>query len=77
MCLAIPAQIREIGAADTALASVGGVEREINIALVDDLEVGDYVILHVGYALSRIDAQEAEKTLELMNQAGLNAEVEQ
>ena len=54
MCLAIPVQITEILDGDRALASVGGVVREIGTSLVDELEVGDYVILHVGYALSRL-----------------------
>jgi hydrogenase expression/formation protein HypC len=55
MCLAIPVQITELLDGDRALASVGGVVREIGTSLVDNLEVGDYVILHVGYALSRLD----------------------
>jgi len=48
MCLAIPVRITELLAGDRALASAGGIVREIDIALVDDLQVGDYVILHVG-----------------------------
>lgn len=66
MCLAIPARITELRDDDTALASIGGVIREINVALVDDLAVGEFVVLHVGYALSKIDAAEAERTLALM-----------
>ena len=68
MCLAIPVQITEVISADCALASAGGVVREINTALVDDLSPGDYVILHVGYALSRVNEEEAKRTLELMQQ---------
>ncbi len=67
MCLAIPVCITEIVDDERALASSGGVIREINTALVDDLVVGDYVILHVGYALSRLDQQEAERTLAAMS----------
>ena len=70
MCLAVPAEISELRAADTAVAVIGGVAREINTALVDDLAVGDYVILHVGYALSKIDPLEAQRTLAIMESAG-------
>jgi hydrogenase expression/formation protein HypC len=66
MCLAIPVKISELRDEETAVASVGGVRRIINIALVEGLSEGDYVILHVGYALSKLDADEAERTLALM-----------
>ena len=66
MCLAIPVQITEILGGDRALVSAGGVVREIGTALVDDLQVGDYVILHVGYALSKLDQEEARLTLQAM-----------
>ncbi len=69
MCLAIPVQIRDIVDDERALASVGGIVREINIALVDNLETGDWVILHVGYALSKLDEAEAERTLATMAEA--------
>ncbi|MDD4914927.1 MAG: HypC/HybG/HupF family hydrogenase formation chaperone [Methylococcales bacterium] len=72
MCLALPAQIITLdAAADTATVSVGGVRVEVSMALIDDARPGDYVLVHVGYALSRIDEQEALKTLALfaeMNQ---------
>lgn len=70
MCLAIPVQITELLDGDRALASVGGVVREIGTSLVDNLEVGDYVILHVGYALSRLNEEEAQKTLRAMEEIG-------
>jgi hydrogenase expression/formation protein HypC len=76
MCLAIPVCITEILAEDRALASAGGVIREINTALVDDLRVGDYVILHVGYALSRLDQAEAERTLAIMSEGGVFEEAQ-
>jgi hydrogenase expression/formation protein HypC len=75
MCLAIPVQITELMDNDRALASAGGVVREIGTALVDDLQVGDYVILHVGYALSKLDEQEALQTLQTMEQMGALTEV--
>ena len=61
MCLAIPVRITELLDDDRALASAGGIVREIDTALVDDLQVGDYVILHVGYALSKLNEAEAQK----------------
>jgi len=65
MCLAIPAQVTELLDGDMARVDVGGVGREISLGLVEDVAVGDYVILHVGYALSKLDPEEAEKTLAL------------
>ena len=44
---------------------MGGVEKRVSLALVDDAAVGDYVIVHVGYAISRLDQEEAERTLEM------------
>ena len=73
MCLAIPAKITELMDGGMAVADLGGVRKEISLALVDDLAVGDYVILHTGFALSKLDPAEAEKTLALfaeMNAAG-------
>ena len=65
MCLAIPVRVEQILDDETALADIGGVRKEINVALIEDLAVGDYVILHVGYALNKIDPEEAERTLQL------------
>jgi hydrogenase expression/formation protein HypC len=63
MCLAIPARVEELLDDDMARVSLGGVA--ISLALVDGVAVGDYVIVHVGYALNRIDPEEAERTLAL------------
>ena len=65
MCLAIPVRIEEILSDETAMADIGGVRKEINVALIADLAVGDFVIMHVGYALNKIDPDEAERTLAL------------
>jgi hydrogenase expression/formation protein HypC len=65
MCLAIPVKIVDLLGNELALCDVGGVRKEISLALVDDVQVGDYVIAHVGYAINRLDADEAEKTLAL------------
>ena len=70
MCLAIPAEIISIEG-DSAQVSVGGVKKQVSLALVSDVAIGDYVLLHVGYALNRIDAEEAEKTLQLFNEMSL------
>ena len=71
MCLAIPARVVEIAADDQAIVDLGGVRKEVSLALVEGVRVGDYVIVHVGYALTRLDPEEAEKTLALMAEAGL------
>lgn len=71
MCLALPVRVVEMGAGPTgdwALVNLGGVTKEISLALLDGVEVGDYVILHVGYALSKLDPEEAAKTLALFSQ---------
>jgi hydrogenase expression/formation protein HypC len=65
MCLALPALIVEINGLDQAVVEIGGVRKECSLALVDDVRIGDYVILHAGYALARLDPEEAEATLRL------------
>jgi hydrogenase expression/formation protein HypC len=74
MCLAIPVRITQLLDDNRALASAGGIVREIDTALLDDLQVGDYVILHVGYALSKLNEAEAQKTLEAMAAIGATGE---
>lgn len=68
MCLAIPAKVIQRLENDQALVEVGGVRNRISLMLVDDVVVGDYVIVHVGFAISRLDAEEAEKTLALFDE---------
>lgn len=70
MCLAIPARVVEIGEADLARVDLAGVRKEISLALVDGVAVGDYVIVHVGYALQRLDPEEAERTLAMFAELG-------
>lgn len=65
MCLAVPAQIVELFEDDVALADTGGIRSHISIALLDNVRPGDYVIVHVGHAINKLDAEEAEKTLAL------------
>jgi hydrogenase expression/formation protein HypC len=71
MCLAIPARVVALVAPDSALIDIGGVQKEISLALVEDVAAGDYVIVHVGYALTRLDPDEAERTLAVFAEAGL------
>ena len=70
MCLAIPVEVTELLEGGMARVTLDGVGKEISLALVDDVKPGDYVILHVGYALSKIDPAEAERTLALLAEAG-------
>ena len=62
MCLAVPMRVAEIDN-HTAICEVDGVRREASLMLLDDVAVGDYVLLHAGFAIEKIDAEEAEKTL--------------
>lgn len=73
MCLAIPARVAEILGDDLAIVELGGVRKEISLILLDDVRVDDYVIVHVGYAINRLDPDEAEKTLALF--AGIAAQL--
>lgn len=78
MCLALPAKVITINeATDMACVTLGEVKKEISIALVDDVNVGDYVLIHVGYALNKISPEEAEITLQVFAEAGLTNEVQQ
>ena len=70
MCLAIPAQVVELRDGDNAVVDLAGVRKEISLSLVDDVAVGDYVIVHVGYALNKLDPEEAAKTLALFAELG-------
>ncbi len=70
MCLATPAQVVELRPDDKALVDLAGVRKEISLALVEGVAVGDYVIVHVGYALNKLDPDEAEKTLKLFAELG-------
>jgi hydrogenase expression/formation protein HypC len=64
MCLAIPARVVSIEG-NTATVDFGGVKRSVSIALLEKIEKGDYVIVHTGYAIQKMDRKEAEESLEL------------
>ncbi len=75
MCLAIPARVIAIDPVnDMATVALGEVKKDISIALVDNVSIDDYVLIHVGYALNKISPEEAQRTLDLFAQAGLKDE---
>lgn len=82
MCLAIPGKIIEIVDAENSIVKVevGGVRRNINTAMLDpsDVQIGNYVLIHVGFAMSKIDEKEAHESLKLLQElADYKAEMEQ
>ncbi len=81
MCLGIPGCITTIWPSPTsglpmAQVDFGGVRKEVCLAFTPEAEVGDYVMIHVGFAISRIDAAEAQATLALLRQMGELAELD-
>ena len=68
MCLALPARIVALVDADNAIVDLGGVRKQVSITLVPDVAVGDYVIVHVGYAIGTLDEAEAQATLALFGE---------
>ena len=64
MCLAVPMQLTEING-DKGVVAVGDVKREVGLALLKDVRVGDYIIVHAGFAIQKLDEQEAMETLAL------------
>jgi hydrogenase expression/formation protein HypC len=74
MCLAIPGKIVEFVDEENCVAKVevGGVRRNVNLGLLDRsaVDLGDYVLVHVGFAMSKIDEKEAEETLRLLREIG-------
>ena len=65
MCLAIPAYVEQLTAENRAIVNLSGVRKEISLVLVEDVAPGDYVIVHVGFALQKLDQQEAKRTLDM------------
>ena len=78
MCLAIPGKIVETTGDASRVAKVdfGGVTRSVYLDFVPEAGPGDYVLVHVGFALRRIDAEEAERTCEILRQMGALAELD-
>jgi len=67
MCLGIPARVMERNG-DAAVVELGGVRREISLMLLDDVSVGEWVIVHAGFAIERLSEEEAEQTLSLLRE---------
>ena len=67
MCLAVPAKITKLINSETALCDFNGIEKEVNVSLIDSPREQEWVIVHVGFALNRIDEEEARKTMEILN----------
>ena len=73
MCLAIPGKIltkENIAGVDVGQVQFGAITRQVGLGFVPEAEVGDYVMVHVGFAISRIDAEEAQRTYEILEQLG-------
>jgi hydrogenase expression/formation protein HypC len=73
MCLAIPVCIEQLVTEESAIVNLDGVRKEISLALVEGIEPGDFVIVHVGYALQKLDRAEAERTLALFAEMAANS----
>jgi hydrogenase expression/formation protein HypC len=76
MCLAVPLRLISVNGTD-AVGEVGGIQREVSVMMTPDVKVGDYVIVHAGFAIQVLDQQEAEENLELLRQIGEAAEQKQ
>lgn len=77
MCLGIPGKIVEkfeVGGLEMGKISFGGLIKEVCLAYVPEAEVGDYAVIHVGFAISRIDEEEALRTYEILMESGMIAE---
>ncbi len=64
MCLAIPTQIKTVDDRQMATVVLGGVERQVSLAMTPEAQVGDYVLIHTGYAITVMDSEEAQASLE-------------
>ena len=72
MCLALPARVTEVDeAGDTAVVVLGGVGKRVCTTLLETVAVGEYVLVHVGFAIGKVSPEEAERTLALMAEAGI------
>jgi len=70
MCLALPARVTAVHEDQTATIDLDGVRQRVSLMLLDGVKVDDYVIVHVGFALTRLDQAEAQKTLALLAEGG-------
>jgi hydrogenase expression/formation protein HypC len=70
MCLGVPARIESISG-NEAKVVVGGIELRASLDLLYDAKIGDYVLVHAGFAIQKVDEEEARKTLELLKELGM------
>ncbi len=78
MCLAIPMMVKEIEG-DSAVVEAGGIRKNVRLDLLEDVKPGDFVLIHTGYAIEKIDREEAEETLDLIKKvyrAGMTNDAE-
>ena len=68
MCLGVPMQVKTIEN-DMAICEIDGVQREASLMMIDDVAIGDYVLIHAGFAIERIDEEEARLTLQALREA--------
>ncbi len=68
MCLAVPVKVIEVIDSENAVIDLSGTKKTVNVELIEDVKVGDYVILHVGYALQKVDPDQAQKTLAMFRE---------
>ncbi len=71
MCLAIPIRVEEVLPDDMARVTLGGVSKLVSTALVENVRRGDYLLIHVGFALARLNPDEAARTLAMMHEAAV------
>jgi hydrogenase expression/formation protein HypC len=68
MCLAMPMMVVEIHEGGEGVAELGGVRRKVSFQLLDGVELGDYVLVHAGFAIARVDEQDARETIDAMDE---------
>ena len=68
MCLGVPMQVKTIDN-DMAICEIDGVQREASLMMIDDVNIGDYVLIHAGFAIEKVDEDEAQLTLKALREA--------
>jgi hydrogenase expression/formation protein HypC len=73
MCLGIPMKVVEVHG-DRGMVEIGGVKREASFQLLENVKIGEYVLVHAGYAINKIDEEEAQETLDLLREIAIEME---
>jgi len=68
MCLAVPAEVVEVHDGEMATVDADGARAKVSVQLIDDVSVGDFVLVHAGFAIEKVDQEEAERTMELIRE---------